>query len=291
MTIIAIFACLFAERFLSSLSGLRSFEWFHRYSQFVCNSLKTVHFKSGKATVLIIVAFPAIVVGLIDQKLYQFFLPLEFLFSTFVLLYCLGPQAFYDRSKALCHAEDINDNSCASWYAEKILDRPLERHEKINLPHIITQSLFTITNDRILAPIFWFILLGPMGAVLFRCSSQLYLRHHKNNEDEMLAQSIDFFYAILNWVPCRLSALGFAAMGNFSESLNRYTQVKGATFNLTQKSNELLLITMGSGAIDLPEKPNETPPTKIAEALAILRRNTQLWMGSIALFTLAGWLG
>ena len=294
MTIISVFICLFAERFLSSLHILRNYTWLHFYAQFILNVFGAIRFNEGKVRVLFIVLPPAILVGFIDYQLYKSFLPLEFLFSVAVLLYSFGPQTFYERSKSLCDAENINDNACACWYAEKILARPLDRHEKINLPYTIAQSLFTISNDRILAPIFWFALLGPLGAILFRCSSQLYFLTLKNEQEEVaqknIAAAANGFYAILNWVPSRLSALGFAAMGNFSGAVKNYSKLEHKLVDLNQKSNEELLITMGSGAINLPENPSEATSKSVSEALAILRRNTQLWMGTIALLTLAGWL-
>ncbi|MDH3326412.1 MAG: hypothetical protein OEM38_06825, partial [Gammaproteobacteria bacterium] len=69
-----------------------------------------------------------------------------------------------------------------------------------------------------------------------------------------------------------------------------YSKIKNITFNLDQESNDLLLTSVGSAAINLPENPQETTSNKIADALAIMRRNTQLWMGSIAFLTLAGWI-
>ncbi|MDH5257553.1 MAG: regulatory signaling modulator protein AmpE [Gammaproteobacteria bacterium] len=294
MIIITVFICLFAERFLSSLYVLRNFTWLEVYSNFILKYFTSIQFKKGKIPVLFIVLPPAIIVGLIDRQLYQTFLPFEFLFSIIILLYSFGPKTFYDQSKELCRAEDISDNTCACWYAEQILNRPLERHEQINLPHIISQSLFSISNDRILAPIFWFVILGPMGAILFRCSSQLYLAAtkygHTQHRYKKIVYSSSFLYAILNWIPSRLSAFGFAAMGNFSSAMKNYSKIKKLTFQLNQESNERLLISVGSGAINLPEISSETTPDKISDALAILRRNTQLWMGTIALLTLTGWL-
>ncbi|MDH3327584.1 MAG: regulatory signaling modulator protein AmpE, partial [Gammaproteobacteria bacterium] len=278
MVIITVLICLFAERFLSSLHVFRSFTWLTYYADFILKHFSSVRLHNGKIPVLFIVLPPSLIVGLIDHLLYQPFFPFEFLFSIVILLYCFGPQTFYDRSKELCHAEDINDNACACWYGEKILGRPLDRQEKINLPHVIAQSLFSISNDRILAPIFWFVLLGPLGAVLFRCSSQLYFitSKHNNNQQpyERIAYSANYLYAILNWIPCRLSAFGFAAMGDFSHAMKAYSKIKNITFNLDQESNDLLLTSVGSAAINLPENPQETTSNKISDALAIMRRNT-----------------
>ena len=294
MIIITVFICLFAERFLSSLHSLRNFKWLDSYTNFILKYFTSIRFRKGKVPVLFIVLPPAILVSIIDHQLNLFFSPLEFVFSTIVLLYSFGPQTFYDRSKFLCHAENINDNTCANWYAEKILDRPLERHEQINLPHIIAQSLFSISNDRILAPIFWFVVLGPMGAILFRCSSQLYFTTLKHNNTQhrykRIIYSADFLYAILNWIPCRLSAFGFAAMGNFPNAMKNHSAIKKTLFHFNQASNDSLLCAIGSGAIDLPKNASETTADKIADTLGILRRNTQLWMGTIAALTLTGWI-
>ena len=294
MTIIVIVVCLFAERFLSSLYVLRNFTWLENYTDFVLKYFSSIRLRKGKVPVLFIVLPPTILVGFVDQQLYHLFLPLEFLFSIIVLLYCFGPQTFYDRSKALCDAKNANDKDCACWYAEKILERPLDCQEKSNLAYTITKSLFIISNDRILAPIFWFALLGPMGAILFRCSSQLYFLTHKQENTQLrykrIAYSANFLYAIMNWIPSRLSAIGFAAMGNFSNAMKNFSKIKSSLIYFDQESNDLLLSAIGGGSINLPEPPQKSTTNNIADALAILRRNTQLWMGAIALLTLAGWL-
>lgn len=68
--------------------------------------------------------------------------------------------------------------------------------------------------------LFWFGILGPMGAVLFRLTTTLY--HKWGVREEQLGESFGRFtrqiMAIMDWVPIRLTALSFALIGNFQDA-------------------------------------------------------------------------
>jgi len=294
MIILTVVVCLFAERFLGSLHVLRSFTWLETYSHFILKQFTSPLARKGKIPVLLIVLPPAIIVQLVDNQLAQLFFPLELLFGIGILLYSLGPQPFYDRYKELCDLKSQDTHVCSHQYAEQVLNRPLSSSEKNALPQVIAQSLFAVSNDRLFAPIFWFVLAGPLGAVLFRCTSQLYFAAQKTesaqNQYHNIAAATSTLYAILNWAPSRLSAFGFAAMGDFRAAIRNYPPIKNVLFHIDQKGNDLLLSSVGSAAINLSDNAGKTTVDKIPEALAILRRNTQLWMGAIAALTLAGWI-
>lgn len=290
MALISIVICLFAERFLGYLQLLRNFSWFHAYAAFIINIASNIKFLFGKIGVLLILLPVPLLVGYLDYVLYQYFLPAEFLFGTAVLLFSFGPRTFYGRCKEFCYALNRQDRDSAQWFAKLILNRPLDESEKSQLAFTVTRNMFVIANERILGPILWFVLLGPMGAILYRLSSELRIQTQRQEIFFTMQKQAELFFAILNWMPARCAAFGFASMGNFLQALASCRRDTHILYRLNNHCSEDLLICVGTGSLNLSKAPEEFIAKDAFEALALTRRNYALWLGAIALLTLGGWL-
>ncbi len=290
MALLSVLICLLVERFLSSLHTIRQFDWFDRIVLGVAKSGKRGSLVIQQALLVLFILLTAVLVSLVGAQLGYLFKPLEFVFSTAVLFFCLGPETFYDRLKAFCEAEQMGDEASASWYARKILRRPLTQEEKQVLPQTLLKALFPLVNDRLFAPMFWFCILGPYGAVLYRLVSRLAsLYQSLSASPNRLKRNAERLFACLAWLPARLAALGFMLVGDFSAAI-RYCRSLDLhlIFSLQAKASHHLLICVGSGAVNLPKDPNEIAPRHLADAMALIRRSVELGLGGLALFTLAG---
>lgn len=292
MTLISVVICITLERFLNSLHTIRNFRWLEFYALNMSKSATpNSSLKNFVLTFIIIFPLPLFVL-IIDSQLKFIFSPLEFLFATGILFYSIGPETFYDRLKAFCNAKQSNDEASASWFAEKILRRSLETEEKNQLPLTLINNLFPIVNDRIFAPVFWFVVLGPFGAILYRCVSRvefIYSSHQQSPSS--LYKLTQHTLGLLNWIPARLCALGFMLVGNFSESLKHCKKLDTpAFFSLSNSHSNKLLACIASGAINLPIDIALIRHNNLSDALSLIRRNIELCLGIIALLTLMGTL-
>jgi AmpE protein len=75
--------------------------------------------------------------------------------------------------------------------------------------------------ERWFAVVFWFLLLGPVGALGYRLSYLCGRNENLSPEDRLLALR---FVHYLDWVPVRLLVLSFALTGNFVDGFNRLWQ-------------------------------------------------------------------
>lgn len=82
---------------------------------------------------------------------------------------------------------------------------------------VTIEQLFVHSHRQTFGVLFWFVLLGPAGAVLFRLASILSLRWREATA-EFSAAAAKIFYA-LNWAPARLTALTYAVAGNFEDAM------------------------------------------------------------------------
>jgi adenosylcobinamide-phosphate synthase len=107
---------------------------------------------------------------------------------------------------------------------------------------VTIEQLFAHSHRQTFGVMFWFVLLGPGGAVLFRLASILSLRWREATP-EFSAVAEKIFHA-LNWVPQRLTALTYAVVGNFEDAMYCWrTQVYGWS-----DSEESIVLRAGAGA-------------------------------------------
>ena len=130
--------------------------------------------------------------------------------------------------------------------------------------------------------------------------------------DFNLSESARHFFYVLDWVPARITAIGFAIVGNFEGAVYAWR-------NLTQKWPDQLLavvLASGSGALGVRlgeplSEPDSDEALRMAEAgepiiyevgmeptertmrsaVGLVWRAIIVWMALLAMLTIALWLG
>ncbi|MES2212408.1 MAG: hypothetical protein V4490_04640 [Pseudomonadota bacterium] len=83
--------------------------------------------------------------------------------------------------------------------------------ERSTLEYRVERTCWQFVDGQF-AVLFWYVLFGPFGAVLFRLSSVL---HHGAEASRHFAQGTYYAYYSLAWIPARLTAFFFALVGSF----------------------------------------------------------------------------
>jgi len=157
-------------------------------------------------------------------------------------------------------------------------------------------------HTHLLAVLFWYCVLpGPTGALLYLMAMRLNLLWGSNTQTDFGLFSRTAFYW-LDWVPLRLTALAFAIVGNFEDSLFCWrTQASGnrATLRIVLASAAGALgIRLGDssssnriyGGLDLGV--GEAPDIDhLRSAEGMIWRTLVLWLLIIALMTIAAVVG
>lgn len=288
MSLIAIILSLIAERFLGSMAELRRFGWFHRYSQRLVEVLRRQSYLNGAASVLLLLAPPVLIIGVIDYYLAHIWFLLALLFGVLMLLFSFGPCDLEAEVEAFLDARERNDEESASWHASELVGEALPE-QPAQLTRRIMESILQEANERLLAVIFWFVVLGPAGALLYRLSQQLMVAE-SGKEDDVAEATLRLHY-LLAWVPARLCVLAYAFAGSFVEAVQAW---RNDTSGWPQSTRQIL-IAAGFGALrfepaDLAEDNPEQHIEMVAETLSLVRRAVLVFISAIALFTLAGWM-
>jgi adenosylcobinamide-phosphate synthase len=123
------------------------------------------------------------------------------------------------------------------------------------LRHVLEHSLLA-AHRHVFGVFFWFIAfsafgLGPAGAVLYRLAefASRYWAFKSRTLDvpanERLMRLAQRLFSLIDHVPARLTAFGFAVVGNFEEAVNGWRRDAA----LWRHSNEGILLASAAGAI------------------------------------------
>ena len=253
---------------------------------------------------------------------------LALLFNVGVLYLTLGFRQFShyytDIRDALERGDEIEARRMlAEW---RHLDASeLPRTELLR--HVIEHSLLA-AHRHVFGVFFWFVLLcslglGPLGAVLYHMAefANRYWSFPGKSlgvpANERLMVVSQRLFELIDHLPSRLTAFGFAVVGNFEEAINAWRR----DASLWKYSNEGVILASAAGAVGVQlggaAAPGVTPdrsrsfeagPTEdvaaegstggdppqmghLRSVVGLVWRSVVLWMLLVALLTLANLIG
>ena len=272
---------------------------------------------------------PTLACAAIYLALAQFRLGLAFAFDVAVLYLTLGfrqfSHYFTDIRAALDRGDEIEARRLlAEWRHLDASDLPASAF----LRHLIEHSLLA-AHRHVFGVFFWFVLLstlglGPAGAVLYRLAEFVsrYWSYRSGEggvavNERLGALSLRLFQ-MLDHVPARLTASGFAVVGNFEEAVNcwrrdaslwRYAERRRHPRRCRRCGRRAARRRLGAGAHARPRQdlrsgrasdsaaaegstPGEVPQLgHLRSVVALVWRSVVLWMLLLALLSLANLIG
>jgi membrane protein required for beta-lactamase induction len=286
MNLITILISLALEKYFSTLEEYRKPEWFIALTQW-CRS-KTSSFATGSMSLLVCLIPVLLVIGILYASLWPIF---SFLFGIIVLVFSFGPRDLLKQSDAFIEACERGDKEAAALYTAEMLgtSNPPEEGTVIRTT---TKAVLVQANERFFAVLFWFMVLGPVGAALFRMTCVLH------DQGKMAEEDPDEFYAavyrlrhILNWVPARLTIISYALSGSFVDALSSWRSYHDKEAQQWPDHNDGIIAYSGTGALQLEDEAavdpqDETEEVKTAVSLAL--RALIIWVSVIAVMTIVG---
>lgn len=166
---------------------------------------------AGLLAVLLLVAGPAVASVLLMQQL---LLPIALLLHGLMLTFAIGARSLHDHLRPIAQALACGDLPAARALTARIVSRDTAEATPADLAKAAVESALENGNDAVFGALWWFALLGGPGALAFRLANTLdAMWGYRSERFEAFGWAAARFDDVLNWVPARLTALGYALLG------------------------------------------------------------------------------
>jgi len=218
---------------------LRHWRWFNTYQRWLGRS--RINQLPSSTLVILSVLPPVLLIGLINYFLDDFlFGILKLAFGVLVLLYCFGPTNVWVQAyRCINQLHKEEDPKMGIEYVQTEFGiNPTDNSSSFH--DAFTRAIFIGVYQRVFAVVFWFVLLGPIGAVLYRSIALMRVESPLG-----LMQSAKTVQQWLDWIPVRIITFIFALGGHFTQV---FTSWKRSVFK-SPEMNETLLTDCGIAAL------------------------------------------
>jgi membrane protein required for beta-lactamase induction len=294
MTFFSVLIALVVERFSEGFRPKREHAWFTGY----CDRLSNLSWTRGLLSHpwgSVVALLPLLVVVAWLQAIADGLGGLfELVFSTVVLLYAIGPRDLGEEAQGFLDARDSGNDDEASRRAQDLCLSEVDTGEP-RRSFAVARAIVILANRRLIGPIFWFVVFGPVGAVGYRAVHLLAERLQRDDCPHGVKRYSDEMRHIIEWAPARLTAIGYAAAGNFDAVAHAWRgfEYRPGTGPLDEADH--LLAHTGLAALDtFPDDADElsggqdmhaTPPV-VEDALSLVWRSLILWIIVLAVGSL-----
>jgi AmpE protein len=301
MHLIALLIGLVVERLATQLFHLRRLRWIDRIIDAGFRQAAKVPNWPAIIAVLaisVLLVLPVLIVMLVlGDALFGF--P-YLLLAIVVLFFSLGPQDIGEDVDEYCRAIEDGDEERIRETAMAIIESDVPE-DPLDRIHRVEEAVCVQANNRLFAVIFWFVLLGPLGAWSYRVTDLVRRRavfaagrdEQEDGTTDRMRDAATALHGWLAWIPARLTAIGYAAAGNFDAALGAWRAPSEDRSDSPFEYSEHLLARVGVAAIGIVDEGDEDLTARaIRGATAANRlvfRLLLIWGVVIAAMTLYGW--
>jgi adenosylcobinamide-phosphate synthase len=314
MTFFSILFALIAEQYKPVEVNHWSRRFINNWLDFVVKNVDTGVEQSGRLACFLAFIPPVLFVLLVHFVLLLTQPLLAFVWNVFIVYLFLGFRQFSHPFTAIQKALldrnlDEARRLLADWQGAGVNTETMSESEVIRLA---LERAIVGAHRHVFGVIFCFMLpIGPAGVVLYRLADTAAQRWPAQASSSLGIAARSFF-RVIDWLPTRLTAIGFAIVGNFEDAMY------GWRYHLRKWGNDLEAVILASGAgalgvrlgAPLPE-PSSDEALRLAEAgeptvidigheasirsmrsaVGLVWRAVILWLVVIAMMTISVWLG
>lgn len=300
MNLIALLIGLVIERLATQLFHWRRMRWMDRLIDFGFSQAERLATWPAIIPVILLAVVLVLPVFAVIWFLGSTLAGFTYLFLAIVVLFfSLGPQDIGEEVGEYCRALESGEDEQVNNAAKAIVEGavPVDAVERTNC---VEAAVCVQANNRLFAVVFWFVILGPLGAWAYRATDMIRRRavfsaardEQADGNSARVRDAAEMLHGWLAWIPARLTAVGYAAAGHMDDALAALrapTEDKDAT---TSERSENLLARVGIAALALQSRPDETPTERAIRgaqaANHLVFKLLLIWAVIIAAMTLYG---
>ena len=219
------------------------------------------------------------------------------------LYFAIGARSLHDHIAPIALALRDADLPRARALASRIVSRDLTQATDEPIARAAVESALENGSDAVFAPLFWLVVAGAPGVVLYRLANTLDAMWGYRN-----ARFTGFGWAaariddVLNWIPARLTAISYALLGHTADAL-RCWRTQAPQWS-SPNAGPVMAAGAGSLRVQLGgaaryEGVDEARPSlgtgetaaaaDITRALTLVSRTLWLWLGVLSLIAALAW--
>jgi adenosylcobinamide-phosphate synthase len=140
---------------------------------------------------------------------------LAFVFETVVLYLTIGLRSLADHALPVARALNQGDILGARAAVGRMVSRDTDALDEQQVAAAATESVLENGSDAVFGALFWFVLLGAPGAVLYRLANTLdAMWGYRTTRYERFGWAAARIDDVLNFLPARLTALSYVLLGD-----------------------------------------------------------------------------
>lgn len=305
------FLCVLAALFLEQLRPLAHPNvlelLFTRYAGRLARDLNAGQAIHGTIAWFVAV-LPWVVLALIAHYLFSALgLLFAWAWAVAVLYACIDFKPMLREFSAIIDALHAGELERARDLVERWRGESAQQYSETDIARVAIEGALLRAHRELIAVIAWFVVLpGPAGAVLYKLSALLADEwgHRRDEDFHAFGQFSSRVMSVLDWIPVRLTAIGFAIAGDLEDALQCW-RVQPAAWSDPELG---IVLASGAGALGvrlggpLPRAggadyraqlgTGDEPDTNYMQsATGLVWRTLVIGMIVLVLVTLARWVG
>lgn len=169
------------------------------------------------------VALPALLVLLLQIALDAVHPVVGFVFDVAVLYLAMGFRQFSHFFTDIQLALRMGELERARQLLGEWRGRSASRSGSAEIARLTIEQGIVSSHRHVFAPLLWFVVFGPAGAVLYRLSlgmsQQWTVAGEPHGESERFGSFAQQAFQAIDWLPARLTAVTFAIVGDFEDAI------------------------------------------------------------------------
>ena len=291
IVLFAVLIAIVAGHVVPDLARLRDFSWFAAWLRNAATRFGGTRMWQSGAGVFLSVGIPVAIVAALQWLVSDAFYGLaELALGAVVLFYCWGPRDLDLDVAAIVGAPD-GDRRTAALQALPVEppDPPLSLAGTVLVDHVFKASL-----ARWFGVLFWFIVLGPFGAMLYRLAQLARTRAFGAELPPEHADAIERLLRVLDWPAAHLMTLALAVAADFDAVASAWRDFHAARGRWFVGDIGFLLAA-GRASVEVEEELDEhydvtgrSALAELSQAMALNWRVLVVWLVVFSLLVLAG---
>ena len=279
---------------------------FARYATLLERELNAGQRHHGVVAWLLAVGPIALATVIIHYALYAVSPVLAWLWNIAVLYVTMGFRQFSHYFTEIIHALRAGDAVSARAVLSRWRGESADEFTLVEIPRVAIELALVGSHRHVFGPIAAFVVLGPVGPMIYRTSAILAEKWGRSRDPEfgdfgLFAQKFFFWF---DWLPARLTAASFAVVGNFEDAIycwrtQAYAWARGAHGLILASGGGAIGVRLGDplhqgGGVQFrPElgTGEEADVDYMQSAVGLIWRALVLWMFLVFIVTVAHSLG